>query len=142
METHGLLAPDTESAAREDFVSMGPASQTVTKEVAKAMEFDRSEYRERVTGEVVETARDAMFASLLLVHVGSSEEFESWCADNPDLEVHLAGNENVDRRAWHPVPAADAVSAVTFHEQADAAVATVRRQAFGQFYREIVEDGA
>ena len=140
METHGLLAPETEAAARADYEAMGPAAQTVTKEVAKAMEFDRSEYRERVTGEVVETARDAMFASLLRAHVGTTEEFESWCADHPDLDVDLAGNENVDQRAWHPIPAVDAVSAVTFHEQADAAVATVQRQAFGQFYREMLED--
>lgn len=138
METHGLFAPETAEDARSTFESMGPAAQTVTKEVAMAMDLDRSEYRERVTGSVVETARDALFASLLVVHVGSKAEFESWCADNPDLEVHLVGNENVDRRAWHPVWAADGVSAVTFHEQNDAAVATVRRQAFGEFYEEIV----
>jgi len=139
METRGFLAPETRADTVDAFESMEPAAQTVTKEVAKAMAFDREEYRDRVTEEVVTTARDALFASLLEVHLGSKAEFEQWTAGHGDLAVNLEGNEHVDRRAWHPIPAAEAVAAVTFHEQPDAAVATVQRQAFGRFYRELLD---
>lgn len=139
METRGLLAPDTQAAVRSQYDALGPAAQTVTKEVAKAMEFDEAEYRRRVTSSVVETARDALFASLLQVFVGSETEFESWVESNPAAEIAIEGSDNVDRRAWHPVEAADAVAAVTFHEETDAAVATVQRQAFGKFYRDLIE---
>lgn len=138
METRGLLAPETEETTRAAFEAMGPAARTVTSEVAKAMSFDRGEYRERVTGAVVETARDALFASLLEVHVGTDAEFDAWLRDRPDLEVHLEGNENVSRRAWHPVAPVESVAAVTFHEETDAVVATVRRQAFGRFYEPLL----
>lgn len=139
METRGLLAPETEAATREAFEAMAPAARTVTSEVAKAMSFDREEYSERVTGTVVETARDVLFASLLQVHVGTDAEFEDWVEDRPDLEVHLEGNEHVTRRAWHPVVPAGSVAAVTFHEETEAAIATVRRQAFGRFYGPLLE---
>lgn len=139
METHGFLAPDSAAAAREAFEDLGPAAQTVTSEVAKAMGFEREEYRERVTEAVVATGREALFASLLRVHVGSAESFETWLEDRDDMTVNLEGNEHVEQRAWHPVYPADAVAAVTFHEEPDAAIATVRRQAFGRFYRPILE---
>lgn len=141
METRGLLAPESEAAARDRYEAVGPAAQTVTKEVAKAMNFDPGEYTERVTSQVVETARDALFASLLQVHVGTATEFEEWLETRQSLEIHLEGSENVERRAWHPIPPADAVAAVTFHDEPDAAVATVRRQAFGRFYRDILALG-
>ena len=70
MHTEGIHAPETEAEARELYEAAGPTAQTVVREVAKAMEFDREEYSERVTGDVVETARDAVFASLLAVTVG------------------------------------------------------------------------
>jgi len=38
------------------------------------------------------------------------------------------------------VPAADAVAAVTYQNEPDAATATVQRVAFGRFYRELLED--
>ncbi len=139
METRGVLAPETRPDAREAFEELGPAAQTVTSEVAKAMGFERTEYRNRVSEEVVATAREALFASLLVVHVGSATSFESWLDEAGDPEVQLEGNRHVDRRAWHPVEPAEAVAAVTFHEEPDAAVATVRRQAFGRFYREILD---
>lgn len=139
MDTRGLLAPETPDEARGQYEALGPAAKTVTAEVARAMEFDEAEYRERVTGSVVETARDALFASLLRVYVGYRDEFEEWTESYPAYDVHLEGSDNVDRRAWHPVHAADAVAAVTYHEETDAAVATVQRQAFGRYYRDLVE---
>lgn len=139
METRGLLALETRSEAADAFESLGPVAQVVTKEVARAMAFDREEYTDRVTEDVVQTARDALFASLLEVHVGSTAAFEAWLDEHDDLEVHLEGNENVDQRAWHPVYPADSVAAVTFHEEPDAAVATVQRQAFGRFYRDLLD---
>ncbi|QFU82406.1 DUF5809 family protein [Natronorubrum aibiense] len=136
MHTVGTVAPASVEEARERYDDVGPAAQTVVREVAKAMEFDRAEYNDRVTGEVVETARDALFASLLRVHVGSREEFDDWQAAY-DGDVTVVGHENVDRVVWHAGPEDDAVAA-TFQNEEDAAVATLRRQAFGRLYRELV----
>ncbi|MFC4551383.1 MULTISPECIES: DUF5809 family protein [Halorussus] len=136
MDTHGFLAPDDEAAARRLFESVGPAAQTVVKETAKAMAFDREEYGERVTGDVVETARDALFASLLAVQTGTREEYEAWLADR-DREVVERGNPNVENVAWHDA-FDETVVAATFQNEPDAAVATLRRQAFGSVYREVL----
>lgn len=139
METHGVLAPETPKVVREHYETLGPAAQTVVKETAKAMEFDREEYNRRVTSEVVGTARDALFASLLEVRVGSREDFEEWVEGQvPDHEVHVEGSEQVDRVAFHVVPFAEAVVAATFQNEEAAAVATLRRIAFGRFYREVL----
>lgn len=136
METHGRLSPATESEVRAAYEDLGPAAQTVVREVARAMAFDREEYRERVTGEVVATARDALFASLLRVHVGDREAFEDARADHPDFEVVVQGSEHVDGVAWHVAPFAETVVAATFQNEPDAAVAALRRQAFGRLYRD------
>lgn len=138
MDARGLFAPQSESDAKSTYDALGPPAQTVTKEVAKAMEFDRDEYRRRVTGEVVETARDALFASLLEITIGDRDEFEAWLDSHSSLDVHVEGNEHVERRAWHHALALDAVAAVTFQNEPDAAVATVQRIAFGRFYRDLV----
>ena len=135
-ETRGLLAPETEAEARRQFEEVGPAAQTVTREIARAMEFPKEEYDERVTGEVVETARDALFASLLRVEVGDREDFEAAKDDHPDAEVVENGSADVDGVAWHHVPFADALVATTFQDEPDAAAATLRRIAFGKFYRD------
>jgi len=142
MRTEGVFAPETESEAFESFDAVGPAAQTVVRETAKAMEFDREEYDERVTGDVVETARDALFASLLVVSVGDREAYEAWLDDHPDYEVHETGAENVDNVVWHAAPVADAVVAATFQSEPEAAVATLRRQAFGRIYRPMFKDDA
>jgi hypothetical protein len=139
METLGEFVPATPAAARERYEALGPAAQTITREVARAMEFDREEYRERVTAEVVETARDALFASLLEVRVGDREAFEAFVADHPDDELREQGHPDVDRVAWHRAPAAGTVVAATFQDERDAAVAALRRQAFGMVYRELLE---
>lgn len=138
MHAEGLLAPATAADAREQYEEVGPAAQTVVRETARAMSFDGDEYDERVTGEVVETARDALFASLLEVTVGSAEEFEAFRADGPDLGATVRGSENVDRVVWHAAPFADRVVAATFQHEEAAAVATLRRLAFGEIYRDVV----
>ncbi|WP_410766492.1 DUF5809 family protein [Haloferax sp. DFSO60] len=136
METHGTLAPETLDAAADEFDRLGPTTQVVVRETAKAMEFDRDEYRSRVTGTVVETARNALFAELLAVTVGSRNEFDSWCDDHPDYEVIELGSPEVERIAWHAVPFAETVIATTFQNEQEAAVSTLRRNAFGRIYRE------
>ena len=142
MRTEGVFSPETEADAVEAFDSVGPAAQTVVRETAKAMSFDREEYDERVTGEVVETARDALFASLLSVTVGDREEWESWREDHSDYDIHVNGSEHVDRVVWHASPATGTAVAATFQSEADAAVATLRRQAFGRIYRPMFDDEA
>ncbi|WP_254531949.1 DUF5809 family protein [Natrinema gelatinilyticum] len=136
MHTVGAFSPASIEAARERYEAAGPTAQTVVREVAKAMAFDREEYDDRVTTDVVETARDALFASMLEVTVGSREEFEEW-RESYDGEVTTAGHESVDRVVWHAGPDGDAVAA-TFQNEEDAAVATLRRQAFGRLYRDLV----
>ncbi|GAB6880042.1 DUF5809 family protein [Halorubrum gandharaense] len=142
MHTNGAFAPTTRAEALERYEDAGPAAQVVVRETTKAMEFDAEEYDERVRPEVIETARDAIFAELLAVHVGSREEFDDWLADSEFTEksVTRLGSENVDNVAWHPVPFADAVIATTFHEEPEAAVGTLRRNAFGRVYREAFTD--
>ena len=138
MHTEGSFSPESREAAVERYETLGPAAQTVVREVTRAMEFDREEYGDRVDGGVVETARDALFASMLLVTVGEREDYEGWLADHPDYEAIEAGNENVDRVVWHAVPFADTVVAATFQDEERAAVDTLRRQAFGRVYRDAV----
>jgi hypothetical protein len=137
METEGSFAPETAAAARERYEALGRTAQTVVKEVARAMEFDGDEYDRRVTGEVVETARDALFASALAVHVGERSEYEAWCAER-ECEVLEVGSENVERVAWHAAPFANTVVAATFQSEREAAVETLRRQALGRVYREVL----
>jgi hypothetical protein len=134
METEGVFDPETLADAREAYESVGPAARTVVRETATAMDFDRDEYRERVTSDVVETARDALFASLLVVRVGDREMFDAWRAD-ADADVTLLGSEAVENVVWHVAPAGEALAA-TFQNEREAAVGTCRRQAFGRLYRD------
>ena len=136
METEGFFAPETIEEARDIYRGVGPAAQTVVRETARAMSFDREEYRDRVTGDVVETARDALFASLLVVHVGDRDEFDAWCDDHPHYDVAETGSPDVDRVAWHVSPFDESAVAATFQRERDAAVGTLRRQAFGRLYRD------
>lgn len=140
MHTEGVFEPETAADARARFDAVGPTAQTTVREVAKAMEFDREEYDDRVTGEVVETAREAIFASLLAVTVGTREEFERWHDDHPDYERELIGSDNVESVVWHAVPFAETVVAATFQDREDAAIGTLRRQAFGSVYRPVVTE--
>jgi hypothetical protein len=135
MRTEGTLAPASIAEARERYEALGSTAQTVVREVAKAMEFDREEYDERVTGDVVETARRAVFAQELAVHVADAEAFDEWREEYLH-DVRVVGSEDVDRVAWHPMPFAATAVAATFQDEPEAAVATTRRMAFNRVYRE------
>ncbi|MFW5956277.1 MAG: DUF5809 family protein [Halorhabdus sp.] len=139
MHTQGVFEPETVEAARERYAALQSAADVVVREVARAMDFDGDAYDRYVSDEVFETAHDAMFASLLSVTVGTDEEFEAFSADR-DAEVVLTGSENVDNAAWHAPPFADRIVATTFQDAEDAAVATLRRQAFGRVYRGVLKD--
>lgn len=141
METRGTFEPTDAASVRERYEALGPTAQTVTREVARAMAFDREEYADRVTADVVATARDALFASSLVVHLGTREEFEAAREVLTDVETVERGNPNVGRVAWHVAAPADAVLAATYENEPDAAVAALRRQVFGEVYRPIL-DGA
>ncbi|QSG05834.1 DUF5809 family protein [Halapricum desulfuricans] len=140
MEQEGRFAPETLEAARERYEALGSTAQVVVREVAKAMELDRETYRERVTSDVIETAREVLFAESLAVTVGTREEFDAWRVDHPDYEVCEIGSENVRRVAWHAAPFAETVVAATFQDEREAAVGTLRRQAFGDVYRDALRE--
>jgi len=137
METEGQFSPPTAAAARDRYEALGSTAQVVVKEVAKAMGLDAEEYRERVTSEVVETARDVLFAESLAVTVGSREEFEAW-RDEADHAVEVIGADNVDSVVWHAPEFAETAVAATYQSEREAAVGTLRRQAFGRIYSEVV----
>lgn len=132
MDTTGHLAPADPGAAREAYEELAEPAKVVATEVATAVGVE--DLRERVTTEVVVTARDALFASILTVQVGTREEYRAWREDF-DGEVHEAGSDNVDNVAWHAFDGA--AVAATFQHERPAAVATLRRQAFNRLYREL-----
>jgi hypothetical protein len=137
MDTEGLFAPETAADARERYESLGPTAQVLVREVAKAMDVDAEEYDRRVTAEVVGTAREALFASLLSVTVGTREEYDAW-REATGREVREFGSEHVDNVVWHAPPFAEEAVAATFQDERRAAVDTLRRQAFAHIYREVV----
>jgi hypothetical protein len=137
MDTEGSFAPETATAARERYEALGPTAQVVVREAAKAMEFDAAEYDERVTGDVVERVRDVLFAAELAVRTGTREEFDRWRAGT-DHEVTELGSEHVDNVAWHAPPFSETAVAATYQDERDAAVETLRRQAMGRIYDEVV----
>ncbi len=139
MDTEGTLSPATPAEARTEYESLIPTAKVVTREAAKAMSFDSSEYADRVTADVIASVRDALFASLLEVHVGDRQAFDSWREDHPEYEPVVTGSENAERIVWHAPAFADRVVAATFNDEREAAVGTLRRQAFGQLYREHLE---
>jgi hypothetical protein len=143
MESQGTLAPESHEEAREAFEAAGPTAQAVVRETARAMEFGPEEYRERVTSDVVSTARDVLFAARLRVHDGTRAEFDAWCDDHDDLEVVEVGSPNVERVVWHAAPFAGTVVAATYQSERDAATEILRRQALGRIYRvELDVEGA
>ncbi|PSQ04669.1 hypothetical protein BRC97_10590 [Halobacteriales archaeon QS_6_71_20] len=129
MDTEGTLAPSSPAEARAEYETLVPAAKVTVRETAKAMGFDAEEYAERVTGEVIESVRDALFASLLRVHVGTRAEYEAWLDDHPEYEPDPAGSD------------APPVVAATWQAEREAALATLRRRAFGRVYREHLTDG-
>ncbi len=137
MDTEGLVSPETATEAREWYDNAGPAAQEVVKEATRAMSFDAAEYEERVTGEVIETARDALFASLLEVQVGTHQEFTEW-REETEFTVEEMGSEHVDNAVWHAPGFGEVAVAATYQDERRAAISTLRRQAFGRIYREVV----
>lgn len=136
-DTTGWIDPETEAEARAAYDSLEPTAGTVVRETAKAMEFDQAEYETRVTPAVIETVRDALFAGLLVVTVDSRNAFEDWRVDY-EGEVVEIGSGNVDRVVWHAPGFTDEAVAATFQDKPEAAIGTLRRQAFGRLYQEIL----
>ena len=138
MKTEGLFAPETREEARTQYETVASGAGEVVRAVATSMSFDREEYGERVTDEVVDTAREAMFASLLEVTVGTREEFEQW-SQTHEYAIFEIGGDNVNNVVWHAAPFAETVVAATFQNEREAAVGTLRRQAFGRIYSEVLQ---
>jgi hypothetical protein len=134
-ETRGTFSPASWADAERRFEALGLTAQTVVREIARAMAFDREEYDERVTGDVVETARQALFAETLSVGVADRETFETWRETYPH-SVRIAGSDSVSRVAWHDSTPAETAVAATFETEPDAATSTVRRMAFNRIYRD------
>lgn len=137
METEGVFAPETRETARERYEELGTAAGETVRAVTREMNFDSNEYDRRVTDEVRLAAQDALFASLLAVRVGSRAEYERW-REAHEGELVEAGSEAADRVVWHDPAWSDAAVAATFHNEREAAVTTLRRQAFGHLYSEVV----
>ena len=135
IQREGCYEPETAEALQNAYSETGSAAQAVLKAAAKAMEFEASEYDERVTDAVLETAHEALFASLLVVYRGPRNAFETWC-ENHQYSVDLAGSDSVESVAWHPVALNETVVAASYQHEPEAAAATVRRRAFGQCYRQ------
>ena len=138
MHTRGDFAPASEAEAQERYQALGSVARTVVREATTAMGFDREEFDERVTPDVLLRVHDALFASTLAVTVGSMAEFDDW-ADGRAESVVVLGSENVEHVTWHDPPMGEAVAA-TFQDQETAAVDTLRRQVFGRVYRDHVRD--
>lgn len=139
METEGTVSPETATEARVHYDSLESTAKEVVREVAKAMAFDGDEYDQRVTDDVIETTQDTLFASRLAVTIGTREEFEQWQAE-ADHDVIEVGSEHVDNIVWHAPPATETAVAATFQDKQEAAVETLRRQAFGRLYRDLLDE--
>lgn len=142
MHTEGRFLPESVAAAADRYEDLGPTAQVLVREVAKAMDFDADEYDRRVTADIVATAREVLFAEQLRVHVGTRAEYEDWKAEaEHDFDawtVDEIGSEAVDNVAWHAAPAVKVLVAATFQDEEAAAVGTLRRQAVGRCYRDVV----
>lgn len=134
-ETHGTFSPESWADAERRYERLGSTAQVVVRSVTKAMSFDRDEYERRVRSDVIETARQALFAESLAVRVAERADFETW-REEYRYDVHLAGSDAVNNVAWHPSPAAKRAVGATFENEPQAAVGTVRRMAFNRLYRE------
>lgn len=100
METRGTFAPETRADALEYYEEVGPVAQVVVREATKAMSFGADEYDERVTPEVIRTARDATFAEMLVVHVGEEGEFDDWLAESEFDEDDVVGSGPTTSTTW------------------------------------------
>lgn len=140
METVGFVMPETEAEAHELHEYLAAPAREVVREVALAIGLDAEEYTERVTEAVHATGRDALFGSLLVVTTGEREAFERWRERGPygHFDLHVEGSEHVDHVAWHAAPCVDRMVAATYQDEREAAVATLRRIAWGRVYRPLL----
>lgn len=136
METAGVYAPESTDTARERYAALEQTAEETVRAATRAMGFDSTEFERRVTDTVYRSAQDALFANLLAVRVGTRDEFDSW-RGSYDGNVTMLGSDNVDNVVWHAGPNGTAVAA-TFQDERNAAVATLRRRAFGSIYDEVV----
>lgn len=136
MERVGILSPESAEEARATYDQLVPAAKTVATETAKTVDLD-GPFEEQVGSDVVATAHEALFASLLEVRVGGREAFDDWRAGH-DGEVTVLGSDTVPNVVWHAPPFADQGIAATYADEREAAVATLRRQAFGRIYRALL----
>jgi hypothetical protein len=134
-ETRGTVSPPSWEDAETHYEEFGATAQSVVRELARALSFDREEYETRVDSDVVETARQTLFAERLAVRLADRATFDEW-REEYSHSVRVAGSDNVSRVAWHDSPAASAAVAATFENEPDAAVGTVRRMAFNRLYRD------
>ena len=138
MDTEGLFAPESVERARQQYAAVGTAASAVVREFARSAPIDADVADVREDEDLVHTAREAIFASLLVVNLGTRAEFEDWLAAR-DREVETLGSDHVSRIAWHDAPVTGQVLAATYESEPAAAAATLRRQAFARLYREVVE---
>ncbi len=134
-ETYGTFEPDSWAAAAARYDHLGSTAQVVVRAVTKSMAFDREEYDRRVDSDVLETARQAIFAEALAVDVADRATFDAWREAYPQ-DVEIAGSDTVGNVAWHVSAPAETAVAATFENEPEAAVGTVRRIAFNRLYRE------
>jgi len=137
METEGLLEPETRAQVQERYSGLGPAADEMVRAATRAMGFDTEEYDERVTDEVRVATQQALFASLLTVRVGTRAEYERWRESHGGELVEL-GSGDATNVVWHDPPWTDEAVAATFRNERRAAVGTLRKQAFGHLYSEVV----
>ncbi|MFB6311461.1 MAG: DUF5809 family protein [Salinirussus sp.] len=135
MHTEGLLAPATEAAAREEYAAAEHAAGVVVREIIRSLSVadDAAEPDDAV----LQTATEALFASLLEVKVGTRAEFDDYTEEH-DRGVEVLGSEHVSGVAWHDAAALDRVIAATFENEPAAAVDALRRQTFAKCYREVI----
>jgi hypothetical protein len=137
MDTEGVFAPETAAAARERFQSFESAANTALRTLGRELGMDTDEYTERMTEDVRIATQEAMFASLLQVHIGTRSEYETWLDDH-EFEAVEVGSDAVDNVVLHAPGFADRAIAATFQDEREAAVGTLRTQAFGRLYRDVV----
>lgn len=137
MEQVGIINPDTPADARSMYQNLAQPADVIVKEVSRALAIDPQEYDSKVGEDVIHTAQDALFASLLTVSVGTIDEYHQW-QESFDGDITEIGSPNVDNVVWHVFD--ETAIAATFQDQRDAAIATLQRQAYGELYRGLLRE--
>lgn len=140
MDTAGFVAPVTAAEATAIYDELGPIAQEIVRDLAIAFEFDGDEYDERMSADVVTTARNALFGSLLVVTTASRGRFDAWMDSPPydEYAIEIEGSEHVDHVAWHEASMVDRVVAATYQDEKRAAISTLRRIAWGRIYHDVL----